>query len=245
MIISHKFRFIFFKPVKAAGTSVECFLQPLCQNRNGSVREYCNEAVSTEGIVGYRGPDRANAVFWNHMSCRQVAFLLPEAFSSYTKISIVRNPYQKAISLFLWLGPLDYNQAMRMASEEPSQLKNIFFLFLKSQEGLRDMLTDESRHLLNGRQCIDRMLRFESLRTDLSKIVKDLDLPLDLRMLGRYKDSGGKDHPHDVRHFFSQQSISIVNNLCGNYCDSYGYLRYDSIEDLATSTKSITRSSLP
>jgi hypothetical protein len=242
MIISHQFRFIFFKPVKAAGTSVECFLQPLCQNRNISVNEYCNEAVSTEGIVGYRGPDRGNAVFWNHMSCRQVAFLQPEAFRSYTKISVIRNPYQKAISLFLWLGPLDYNQAMRMASEEPSHLKNIFFLFLQNQEGLRDMLTDESRHFLDGRQCIDRILTFESLRTDLDRIVKDLELPLDLNTLGRYKDSGGNGHPHEVRSFFSQESISIVNRLCGTYCDYFGYSRYGSIEDLATSTKSITRS---
>jgi hypothetical protein len=209
------------------------------------IREYCHEIVGEEGVVGYRGPNRGNAVFWNHMPCRQVEFLQPEAFKSYTKISIVRDPYQKAVSLFLWLGPLGYSQAIRMSAEYPSQLKNLFLLFLKNQKGLEDMLTDESRLFLNGRPCIDRMLSFEDLRNDLGKLVRDLELPLDTQYLGRYKDSGSKGYAHKVEHFFIQESIDIVNRLCDKYCSYFGYSKYDSIEDLATSSKSMTRSLLP
>lgn len=232
MLICHPHRFIFIKPIKAAGTSVECFLQPLCQEINDDVSEYTAERITTNGIVGYRGPSKGASQHWNHMPASRIKELYPDYFTKYTVISIIRNPYQKAISLFLWLGPLSHLEAIRLASTHQKQLKNLFLLFLKSKKNISSLLTDSPRLLLQGSLAVDHVLRFESLNCDLSALINSLSLPLSAENLGTYKVSSQSNQSHDAKSYFCTESLEFVNSVFDWYFRLFGYHKQDSIADL-------------
>ena len=157
---------------------MERFLQPLCQGLKGDVHEYTVEQRTPHGIVGYRGPSKGTSRHWNHMPAARFKELYPDWFTQYARISIVRNPYQKATSLFLWLGSLSRLEAMQFALTRQQQLKNLFLLFLKTQQNIALLLTDSPRLLLQDDLVVDRILRFESLKVDLAALINTLDLPL-------------------------------------------------------------------
>lgn len=245
MLICHPYKFIFIKPVKAAGTSVECFLEPLCHDVNEEIHEYGPQQIYANGIVGYRGPSKDDATYWNHMPSSQIQNLHPDLFKSYHKISIVRNPYQKAVSLFLWLGPLTYAQAQDMSISDPNRLQALFLLFLRSQPGIRALLTDYPRLLIQNKLIIDCILRYEQLSSDLSDLIKHLSLPLSLRDLGNFKSSGRGNEAHKLQHYFSSEALALVNKVFELYFDLFGYCKYEHISDLLMSSNRITRFSVP
>jgi hypothetical protein len=232
MLICHPYEFIFIKPIKAAGTSVECFLQPLCQDINQDVQEYTTEQVTPQGIVGYRGPSKGVSKHWNHMPAARIKELYPDWFTQYSKISIVRNPYQKAISLFLWLGPLSHYEAMKLATTQKQQLQNLFLLFLKSQQNISTLLTDSPRLLLQECLVIDHILRFESLKSDLAALINSLGIPLSAENLGRYKMSGQTNQTHEAKNYFCTESLELVNSVFDWYFRLFGYFKQESIADL-------------
>lgn len=245
MLICHPYQFIFLKPLKAAGTSVECFLEPLCRDSEVLVDEYGPEKICLKGIVGYRGPAKRDAKYWHHMSAIQIRDMHPNYFQSYRKISIVRDPYQKAISLFLWLGPLTYLQAQELAASSPNRLRAIFLLFLQCQHNTSELLTDSPRLLIDGNLILDHVLSYEKLNLSLSHLIKELRLPLSLDRLRHLKSSGRTSNRHVLSQYFSRESLQVVNRHCDWYFSLFGYHKYEDISDLLTSSNSITRSSPP
>ena len=245
MLICHPYKFIFLKPLKAAGTSVECLLEPLCRDREDPIDEFTQEKICLNGIIGYRGPARGDAKYWHHMPAIQIRLMHPDLFRGYQKICITRDPYQKAISLFLWLGPLTYLQAQEIAATSPNTLRNIFVLFLKYQHNISDLLTDSSRLLIHGELVIDRVLRYEKLGSDLSDMIEELGLPLSIDRLKHLKPSGCDSKGHELSQYFSSEALKAVNSYFDWYFPLFGYDRYEDISDLITSSNNTTRSSPP
>lgn len=245
MLICHPYQFIFIKPLKAAGTSVECLLEPLCHDTNVLVEEYGPQRICVNGIVGYRGSAKGDSKYWHHMSASQIRTLHPDAFLSYKKISIVRNPYQKAVSLFLWLGPLSYWQAQELAETNPNRLRAIFLLFLRCQSNITDLLSDAPRLLIDGSIILDYIIRYEALHADLSHLIERLSLPLSVDSLQHYKSSGRTRKEHILSQYFSNEALEVVNKYSNWYFDSFDYQMSEDISDFITSNNSITRSSLP
>ena len=245
MFICHPYQFIFLKPLKAAGTSVECFLEPLCREQPCKVREYGCEAISAKGIVGYRGQQRGNTTYWHHMPAKLIKTLHPNLFDRYHEISIVRNPYQKAISLFLWLGPLNYSEAQNLAEHNPDQLSNVFSLFLRHQIKDASLLSDKSRLLIDSQLVINHVLHFERIAEDLKELINRLSLPLSIEQLGWYKPSNANGLDHRLDQYYCDASLKMVNEMCEWYFTLFGYNKYDSMASLLTSTNKRTRSSIP
>ena len=90
MIISHKYKFIFIKSAKMAGTSIEVFLSECC----GS------EDVVTP-IGPYVDPHRARNYegFYNHIIGDTIRERVGhEVWNTYFKLCVERNPWEKVIS---------------------------------------------------------------------------------------------------------------------------------------------------
>lgn len=77
MIISHKHKFIFFKPWKVGGASVEHNLINLC-DENDIIDNTHRNPLDTKDIIGEK------------------------LFNEYFKFSIVRNPWDRMVSYFWW-----------------------------------------------------------------------------------------------------------------------------------------------
>lgn len=126
-----------------------------------------DEAART--ALGYRGPQNYGTtgfmrmlfpfrkVFRNHLSADRVRAEIPaETWASYRSFTIVRNPYDRAISRYFWELKRKKGRAVGLSFEE---------FFLRHRE-----LLTENMHIgpLSGPNELDFFLRYEKIDEDLA-----------------------------------------------------------------------------
>ena len=138
--------------------------------------------VVTEVIAVILRPqnDRDNLGYYNHMSAAEVRERFPQ-FDDYIGLTVVRDPYDRAISYFHFSHPtftppggMPLDDAIALLKQGNQQLlKDRFIAFLR--HGLPD---EQNLLCIEGRLAVQRWIRFESLHQDLEDLVCDLGLPL-------------------------------------------------------------------
>jgi hypothetical protein len=97
MIISHSNKFIYFKPAKVAGSSVEVLLKSYCND---------NLDITTGSINGWSHWEeiKKNNEYYNHMPVIDIKNKLDNIsqWKNYIKIGCVRNPWDRVISFWFW-----------------------------------------------------------------------------------------------------------------------------------------------
>lgn len=231
MLISHPHRFVFIKTVKTAGTSIEAFLEPYCCPPGHVVQHWTPTLVSDYGVVGRRWPqnDREDHGFYNHMPAAEIHQRLPD-FDSYTRITSVRDPYDRAVSHFHFIHeflppmgqiPLDEAVAL-MHNGERDVLQSRFVAFL------RQTIYDEEQLLcIDGERAVDRWIHYEALVPELELLVRDLQLPLQAgvaEQLPRFKQNrfGRNDIP-PVEAYLSPEAVELINDRSSLSFSTFGY----------------------
>ena len=121
MIISHKYKFIFLKTSKTAGTSLEIALSKFC-NSNDIITPISEEDESLRKDLGYTSPQnykfdlseynlsdyfnllvkfrkRRKKEFYNHITSKEVKHLVDNnCWNNYYKFCFERNPWDKVVS---------------------------------------------------------------------------------------------------------------------------------------------------
>jgi hypothetical protein len=156
MVISHKFRFIFVKNLKVAGTSLEAYLSPLCGERD----------IFTPIHPPVEGHQARNARgFYNHMPAHEIRTRVSERlWNSYYRFTIERNPWDKTLS--------HYAMERHYAGDNLS-----FDDYLAREELINThfIYTDP----LDDSLLVDRVLSYERLEEELSEVFAQLDVPFD------------------------------------------------------------------
>jgi len=187
MIISHKHKFIFIKPQKTAGTSVELLLSRFCGDDDiitplgfdpdPNVRQKANAKPPqnyyrkkplkhwklsevyhylTKGI-------KPNLNYWEHLQAHQIKdYVGDETWNSYKKISIVRNPWDHAVSWFKWQEKYGYENTK----------KGEFERYL-----IYNYRSTWPFYTINyGMYDIDYMISFENLSEDVDNLLLKLKI---------------------------------------------------------------------
>jgi len=235
MLISHRHRFIFIKTVKTAGTSVEGFLEPFCCPPGHVVQHWTPTLMFEEGVVGQRWPpnDRENYGYYNHMPASEIRQRC-SFFDAYTRITTVRNPYDRAVSYFHYehetfrpQGGMSLSDAIRLVGDGKKQeLQQRFLDFVV--HGLPD---DEQLLTIEGALAVDRWIRYESLVADLEELVKDLPLPLQGSVAdalpGFKRNRHGRLDVPDIIDYLTPKSIELINQQSRwSFCQ-FGYSQID------------------
>lgn len=231
MIISHKYKFIFLKTYKTAGTSLEVFLSQHCGD--GDVLTPVRPPVPPHRAQNCRGvwdvrPDLAEAdalaplhcirrylgtikrlalglKFLPHMPGRVLRRRIdPEVWNSYYKFCVERNPWDKTVSHFFML---------KKRSNGQLTLGEYF------DEGgfcINAPIYTEGDEVL-----VDRVLRYENLHDHLAEVFHDLGVPYNGHLNVHAKSSARevRDY-HDV---LNDAQVEIIRQVFQREIEMHGY----------------------
>ena len=101
MIVNHKYKFIFIKSFKTAGTSLEIALSKFCGDED-ILTPIVEKDEKLRSNLNFIGPQNYGDME-EHMTASEIKKKLGnKMFNNYFKFVVVRNPYDQIISAFYW-----------------------------------------------------------------------------------------------------------------------------------------------
>mgnify|MGYP001818197108 CR=1 FL=1 len=224
MIINHKYKFIFIKTRKTAGTSIEVALSKFC-DENDVITPIAKEDELLRQKKGFRGEQNCNvpwhryrALDWlnlvfkarrlrfkNHSEAAFIRrYIDEEIWNSYFKFCFERNPFDKAISRYYW-------------SAKPPRPEISEYLSSASQRRLSNWGT----YTIDDQLVVDFVGRYETLADDLATIGNKLGLPEELS-LPRAKGSHRQNREHYSR-VLNQEARARIEAVCAKEIQAFDY----------------------
>lgn len=215
MIISHKYKFIFIKTRKTAGTSIEVFLSNVCgpndivtpiyppedghlqRNYNAlfnpfreinSNRYNLNESILTlKELIKRRK-------FYNHMSAEKVRNRIDKKiWNSYYKFTVERNPWDKTVSFY---NMINKRENLNLSFSE--------FLKLERMPVDCNLYTDYHKQNI----IVNDILRYENLNEELKRVFKRLGI--NFSKLDVYAKSNSKSKNRSYQDYYTDVDIQKV-----------------------------------
>lgn len=223
MLASHRYEFIYTKTFKTAGTSVEVFFEPFCvPEGEWSFSHWRPESVTDAGIVGYRGSDPRGKTWRNHMSAGEIRSKLgEEMWASYFKFCVIRNPYDKVVSIYNWKRHFT-EEGLKTKIKNLATSASIRILQLDFQRWVHALHADRDRYIIDGSFCLDDVIFFERLQEDTRRISQKLQLPVDEVDLPRLK-SGIRKQKYDTVDYYNEESRRVVEEVFRPEIEAFGY----------------------
>jgi len=217
MIISHKYKFIFIKTEKTAGTSLEIALSEFC-GPTDVISPITDIDEKVRAKLGFRGSQNCaipfskytirqwlrffakgkKATFYNHMSISELKRILPKnTWDSYYKFCFDRNPWDKMISWYYW-----NNRKGGFSGLEG---------FLA--EGFGERLKGFSLYAINDVVAVDDVYKYEELSESLDRITDRLKLEKPLKMPEYRAKSEFRAQKSEYREMFSSVTKEKVEAI--------------------------------
>ena len=194
MIISHKYKFIFLKTSKTAGTSIEIALSGICGD-DDVITPISPRDERIRQSLGYRGAQnyqhkrsripflgRKEATFYNHMpACEVIAQVGEETWNNYFTFCFERNPWDRLLSYYFHLNKDGVEQSISdfLHSEKPDKMH-------KDGYGV---------YTIDDKVVVDRVCHYENLEQELKEVGEYLGFPHPLE-LPNAKTGFRKDRRH-------------------------------------------------
>ena len=229
MIISHKYKFVFLKTNKTAGTSIEIALSKYC-GADDIITPITAEDEKTRMGLGYLGPQnyaspiwdygvrdvvktlrkgKRKARFYNPISAKKVrAYLGDQVWDSYYKFCFERNPWDRIVSLYYWRCKSDPQLTISefVGSTVPLVLKRRGF----------------ELYTIDGQIAVDKICRFENLSEELEVVLKQFGISEKLE-LPRAKSRFRRDK-RSYRDILGEEEKVKIAEL---FCDEISLFGYE------------------
>jgi len=199
-MISHDKEFIFIHIPKTSGNSLSVYLKPHVINGSKIIRRNSKMGKS-QGIDIICEKYRCDI---KHKSIIYYKKIYPSEYNKYFKFTIVRNPYDRLISLYFWTRP------------NGEFTKENFSVFLK-----KNIKSQVSFIMDNGSICMDFICKFENIEDDIKKVMNILSI----QYTDKYPHINSSRHKHYMD-YYDDDLINIVNN---KFSDDFNMLGYDKV----------------
>lgn len=169
MIISHSKKFIYFKSIKTAGSSIESNLWESCDPT------YDIRTKMVESPVNYNIKGKYKHLV-NHSSPAEIKLITGDnIWNSYIKIVCIRNPWDMMVSWFhnrIASGIEKDINAMNFIKQWDQIQPNKFFIKWAKEHPYPNQLY----YFLNNQLAADIYIKFETLEKDFHQVCNDLNL---------------------------------------------------------------------
>jgi hypothetical protein len=233
MIISHKYKFIFIKTKKTAGTSIEIFLSQCCGPNDvvtpinphiepHAARNYkgfwnpWHDIITQRRTDGFTNPKiirqtfrklRKQKKFYNHIPARILKNRISNrVWNNYYKFCVERNPWDKTLS--------DYHMRRDRAGGDLS----LDQYFRNGKFCLNSPLYTD----IKGNLAIDRVIKYETLNAEFDQIFNMLGIPFNGSLNTRAKS----DHRRDRMPYtqvFTTKHINWIETIFADEIKMHGY----------------------
>jgi hypothetical protein len=227
MILSHKYKFVFIKTAKTAGTSIEVFLSQHCGSQDIVTpivpRVEGHQPRNYEGLINpvpeilerpgklftaLRHTMTSPTKFYNHMPAREVKQRVPaDVWNGYFKFCVERNPWDKLLS--------HYN----MHAARKGGALSLEEYLARGRFPINDFrYMDRS----GSKVIVDRIVRYENLVRELGEVFAQLNIPFD-GTLGVVAKSEYRADRRPYQEVFNDQQRRIVEKAFAKEIELHGY----------------------
>ncbi len=225
MIISHRYKFIFIKTEKTAGTSIEIALSKFCGPKD-IITPIVEEDEFNRKKLGYRGPQNYKVPFRKYSKCdlmqvidlkrpltfynhNDAAFIKrhidKDVWDSYFKFCFERNPFDKVVSWYYW----QYKEEPRPSISE----------FIESGEANR--VKGMELYTIDSVIAVDKVYFFEELDDAMRDIAEKTGLP-EVPSLPKTKANLRKDK-RSYREILSEKVKETIQKVFARELAYFGY----------------------
>ena len=198
MIVSHSKSFIFFKPMKVAGSSIEAYLLNFCGEDDILTGSDIEGERESFGYVDRNNTDSSGSqIFHMHTPPCMLYALTDIDKESFFKLSVVRSPWDTVVSYFWWCfysptsnvmsscddpaseSAQQFAEISPQADDDAGVLREKFTLFVdtvghfnagpRGDEGFHRVLDWLSRTNLEFTVGMDKVLRYERFQNDFDE----------------------------------------------------------------------------
>ena len=198
MIISHKYKFIFIKTRKTAGTSIEIYLS-----------QYCDKNDTLTPIIPHVEPHvaRNHEGCKNHMSALDVKNKVGnQIWNEYFVFCVERNPWDKTVSYYHMQNTV-----------QKTKLDFDGYLSTKDLCSDYELYTDS-----DGSVIVDRIIKYENLNNELSSVFNKLKIPfhgaLDIYAKNEYRNKNKK-----YQEYFTSDQVDLIKQSHHKEIELLGY----------------------
>jgi hypothetical protein len=218
MLVSHRYKFIYTKTIKTGGTSVESYFERFCMPVNEWTLSHArDEHVSEAGIVGFRGSNPPQVLeYWNHMPAALIRDKVgKEVWERYFKFCVIRNPYDKAVSAFYFFKRANKGSVELVdLDQEQAEFESWLLRF--------PLPNDRDKYIIDGKFCLNTVIRYETLATDLERVCGQLGIPWDPSLLPNFK-AGMRPKNARTDSLYTDKSRKVVESA---YAFELDYFKY-------------------
>ncbi len=230
MIISHKYKFIFIKTRKTAGSSIQIYLSEHCgqddivstidrPERPYHPRNFRGLYNPIPELMEKKSPAKvARALgrfftlkkFQSHIKARDVRERIPkDIWEGYYKFTVERNPWDKVLSHYHFVRQRYSKYDQNISFEEYLDVAELPYNYPK--------YTD-----LNNNIMVDRVLRYENLNDELADVFAQLGVPFE-GSLGPQEKSHYRKDRRPYQEVYTPGQRDAVAKLFDQEISMHGY----------------------
>lgn len=242
MIISHKWKFIFIKTQKTAGTSIEAFLSRFCGDDDvitpfGSEEERRRSDYAGRGFQNYRAPIIRQAPAYR-LSTQATTMAKAAANLMRRRKELYRAPrdmfwehmgcrqVKKRVVKSIWESYFKF-----CFERDPWEKQLSLYYFFNPNPDERPTpdewvvaraISDWKMYTIDDRLAVDFVGRYERLEDDLRAVAERVGLPCDEVSLPGFKTSFRKEKK-PAREVFSRSTCEMIAQLNAKEIAAFGY----------------------
>lgn len=239
MIVCHTHRFIFIKTRKTASSSIEIALSRACGEADiltplsaSRGEEDLRQSEGGFGPANHHKPLAAHrslkewrrlllrgqrASFGPHMTASQVRELVgAEVWDSYLKISVERNPWDRALSRYWW-------QRQRWEEQDRTDFPSLSDYLAWLEHNKPHWLSSWGHYTIGDEIAVDRMLFYEDLANGLLDLGFELGLGGLFRLPEKQAKGGFRRDPRPYSEVLSGADRERIGRLCRREIAAFSY----------------------